>query len=265
MLLFFSLASCQNKKEEVKKVKSEELIIKSSPLSDEISHRAIREYNITGNVTKVFYVTKDKNKKELDLKYEYQYNLDNKASKIITYNNSKVAYEQTYNYKDSKLILEQLFLYPNGKPDLNSYTNLEYIDNKIIEKTYLIDSISKNYNLSTIKTKLLDEFKNLRELQISNPKGEITYKKEYQYDNKNLLIKETSSIGAVTEYSYDHNDNIIKELINTGNYINVTEYVYKYDKYNNWIERIQRNFYNFKENKKIDSEEISIKKLEYFD
>ena len=67
MLLFFSLASCQNKKEEVKKVKSEELIIKSSPLSDEISHRAIREYNITGNVTKVFYVTKDKNKKELDL------------------------------------------------------------------------------------------------------------------------------------------------------------------------------------------------------
>ena len=163
------------------------------------------------------------------------------------------------------MILEQLFLYPNGKPDLNSYTNLEYIDNKIIEKTYLIDSISKNYNLSTIKTKLFDEFKNLRELQISNPKGEITYKKEYQYDNKNLLIKETSSIGAVTEYSYDYNDNIIKELINTGYYINVTEYVYKYDKYNNWIERIQRNFYNFKENKKIDSEEISIKKLEYFD
>ena len=36
-------------------------------------------------------------------------------------------------------------------------------------------------------------------------------------------------------------------------------------KYNNWIERIQRNFYNFNENKKIDSEEISIKKLEYFD
>ena len=91
MLLFFSLASCQNKKEEVKKVKSEELIIKSSSLSDEISHRAIREYNITGNVTKVFYVTKDKNKKELDLKYEYQYNLDNKASKIITYSNSKVV------------------------------------------------------------------------------------------------------------------------------------------------------------------------------
>lgn len=265
LFLCFNFSCSQEKKT----IKSVEIIFKMSPSSKYNANHTITEYDKFGNQSKEFAIkSKNQNGEEIhELTSEYYYD-KNILSKLTVYGNNKINFVIEFTYKNNIVESEKYIFYEDGKKSLtnikNSYSTYEYLDKTTIIKNYQMNAQSMDFKLETIKYILHDTNKNTIESKTLNDNGDLNFKYSYKYDKKNRRILEITSSGNSREYGYDQYDNVIKEILETKGYKTIFEYTYKYDKFGNWIEKNQKEFLQKKPAQELLSENITIRKLEYY-
>lgn len=198
------------------------------------------KYNEYGKQTEKKTYEPDENG-TLQLKYTFDLVYDEKRNLIREsryYPNGYIFYEHNYKYDDNNNLLEHIDHFQD------KYIFKYDINGKEIEKIWYRHQLG-NKLLKTFKSKY-DENGNKIENITYNSEGNLIFKETYKYDENGNIICYTKfepdrGYDFKISYKYDINRNVIqsKHLNSEGNSNYENTFKFKFDKKNNWIERIK--------------------------
>jgi len=149
-------------------------------------------------------------------------------------------FKRTVKFDDNGKIIENFFINPSGGEVTMENTKKNYSVENVMhtfglkkEEHYNVDKVRYEYIYSLSDTTIT---KNMYE------DDALTYKYIYTYNSKRQLVKSETEdfenhglFNSVFSKTYDDMGNILSETNNLDN--SITEYSYKYDEHNNWIEQ----------------------------
>lgn len=212
-----------------------------SEFSDEylvIEHRQETNYlilfNINGNITK-----KNHYKPNGSIHSQYSYKYDNRGNKIEEHFREDDYFRINYYSFNSK---NQLIRFKGGQ----EVHTISYDD---INKTSIEKQQNGDYR---VFKKYNNDGKIIEEIEWDDY-NKIISSTFYKYDNKGnniekYVIEDPHILSYKDIFEYDHNNNPIEETRIKVDFEGVTDthkenYIYKYDEYGNWIQRISNSDY----------------------
>ena len=234
-------------------------------------------YDKNGNITKLYVVFLDE-KTQKDSSYlttNYLYRGDKLARKEhFSYaTRNKIATEEfEYDSKGKKTKDFYFALDENGntieEPGRGSWSVYKYPNlNEEIEEKYERNEVAGNFYVlqNIIYRKLNSQGKIANEERVEWPNKEPYSTYTFAYDEKGNRIKSTSSFGDETITTYNKKGDIIKETRNQTDSSETTTYVYKYDKNDNWVQRVSETVKENKNGKQEKSTPLLCKRIiEYY-
>lgn len=233
-------------------------------------------FDKNGNIIKlhVIYLDEKTKKDSSYLTTNYLYRGDKLARKEHFWyaTGSKIATEEfEYDAKGKKTKEFYFALDEFGntiqEPGRGSWSVFKYPNaNEEIEEKYERHEDAENFHVlqSTVFRKLNSQGKIVKEEWVEWPNKDPYSAFSFEYDEKGNLIKRISSFGE-TITSYNKNGDAIKEIKNLGDTSETTTYAYKYDKNNNWVQRVSETVTESKNGKKEKSEPLLCKRIiEYY-
>ena len=211
-------------------------------------------YNLQGNQSSI--INYDNLGNELD-KWVFKYSSEGEALGGNYYIDNILS-DSTYYTKDSKgNILEFYHLFADGK--LRYKISYKYNrKNRITE-----EKVFDHENILNSVTKYTYKHGNCLEDANYDRYNRLQYFSKYVYDKKDRLIAQQlynsdSSLNTSGTYTYNDNNDIIKQTTSVPNVGNLTyTYTYKYDKNENWIQKIT--FIN------SSAAYITVRQIEYYE
>lgn len=220
---------------------------KSTPEKD----KTITHFNPQGNITEEIAFSNVR---------KYKYNKIGKLIEIKEYNKGKCFSKDTYEYdKKGNLVLKNNYFGPNEQFSYRYIYKYDEKDNLLKMSTYDPDGSLNSYWMfnhdnagNVIGLKTYDSNSNIG--------GIISYR--YDENNNRTEVAEFDKDSTVLRHGnyteYDNHNNSIKDSSYSvySEYANLSYYEYKYDKNNNWTERI-----HFKDNKAY---KVTERVIEYY-
>lgn len=233
-------------------------------------------FDKNGNITRlhVIYLDEKAKKDSSYLTTNHLYRGDKLARKEHFWyaTGSKIATEE-FEYdakgKKTKEFYFALDEYGNTiqEPGRGSWSVFKYPNaNQEIEEKYERREDAENFYVlqSTVFRKLNSQGKIINEERVEWPNKDPYSTFSFVYDEKGNLIKSISSFGETTT-TYNKNGDAIKEIKKLEDASETTTYTYKYDKNNNWVQRVSETVTENKNGKQEKSTPLLCKRIiEYY-
>ncbi len=231
--------SKNNLKSSVKQVKSNIYYYRSSQEAYVLSSKDKKTFSKDGMLVNHYSVMSI-------LKSDYEYNYEYKGGKIDRY------ISKTIDAKSKKISSERItdYVYKSGKLTETQYrgvdpTTIKYEynkDNQLIKESKVGLGgkmiYEKEYEYTAVNNYSVTSYYYSK--GIKSEKGDV-----YKYENGRLVATIFNSYGAPSKSTFSYNDNGDKISYYYKGKLK-TEYIYKYDKHNNWIVKIDKTFDTYK-------------------
>lgn len=219
----------------VKLVKEVEFALKvkfGEVVKDEIKSIQILKYDSNGNL-----IEKSINSLGFSFLYKYKYNQNDNIIEetrfAVNNQDEKGLSTIIFNYDENQKII--------SKESLNEKIIYKYDSNGNQKEEDIISNGIFKYRTIFMH----DNVGNLLERSVYNSEGQFIYKYEFKYDKKRFIIEEKNfnsdfKLVSKNNYKYDSNGNLIKKNTYLGGSVqSEKKFIYKYDEYDNWIEKIE--------------------------
>jgi len=195
-------------------------------------------------------------------KETFNYDANGRVIERRRYQNNNLFYTYTYKYDNKGHNIEMNTSSNIGLPAIKVIRKFDEKGNKIEEYGYNADSI--------LFSKIMSKYDSSgHEIEINgyNSDGSLDDKSTFKYDEKGNRIENNHSsleekINEIISYKYDENNNLVEEIHKLNGKFTKNTYKYdKYDKYGNWLIKIERG--NMEGN--ISPLSITEREIDYFE